>query len=163
MGRIGLLLSFARRVTEGVNVSDCKVDFGDGDTALAEYYAPPGYDPHPLPGDFVFCVPGPGGGRYYALGFVDPKIAGESAAGETLIYSRTAPGVIAAKLLLKANGSAVMTLGGLAAKVVEFTADGDVIADGISLKTHTHPYTNDIFTAPDGPSVPTPSETDPPS
>jgi hypothetical protein len=104
VARVAKVISYTRDTDERGNVAEVKCDLG-GNTVTAEHYAPPGDDAYPLPGDFVLLVPGDGTGNWLAQGFMDPQLAGEAAAGERIIYSRSAPGVMAAKLHLKADGT----------------------------------------------------------
>lgn len=140
MGRIGEVLSFRRIDDDRGNVAEVTVDIGDPTNPVtAEVYLPPGSDEHPLPGDQAFLIEGPGTGNWVAVGFADTKLAGLAAAGERIIYSRSAPGVIAAKIHLKADGSIDINDGAavLGADGI-LTVPNDVVGGGISLATHTH-------------------------
>ncbi len=81
------------------------------------------------------------------VGFNDPKLAQPvSAPGERVIYSRSAPGVLAGKIVLKVNGDIVIndniTLKRLTGAIEangEVTAMNAVPAVAVSLSTHLHP------------------------
>lgn len=139
MGRIGVVLSFTR--VSNPFGSEVKVDIGGGDIVTADVFLPPGCDDHPLPGDYALLVPGPGTGSYYAIGFSDPTLQLDAAAGESVRYSRSAPGVIGTALRLRANGTAAIEL---ASGTIELSAAGgitapaDVVGAGKSLSMHTH-------------------------
>lgn len=151
MGRIAELLEYTRVSEEGITIGEVKVDCGGGDIVTAMHYAPPGDDSHPLPGDLVFLQDSAGTGNFVAVGFVDPKIIPEAEPGERIIFSRSGPGQIAAKIHLKANGSVVIN------DKVEISPEGDVstsgdvssdgtvtgaidcVGGGISSKGHMHP------------------------
>lgn len=146
MGRIGLVLGFERRGRS----SEVKVDLGGNNVVTATYYGPPGDDAYPLKGDYAFLTPAPGTGKWVAEGFADPKIAGEAGEGERIVYSRSAPGVIAAKIHLKRDGSVVIN-----DKAIISPSGDDITVDGISLKSHKHGYID----SQGDPPVPVPSDT----
>jgi|SRR6478609_5935884 len=151
-----IVLEYVQTTTEdGAHVGEAKCDLGGEQLVTARYYSPPGYDTHPLPGDTALLVPAGGKGNWAAVGFLDPGIAPETEPGEVLFYSRSAPGTIAAKLLLKADGSIVLNDGAavLGADGV-LTVPEDVVGGGKSLKTHTHPGSSLTTTATAGLSTP---------
>lgn len=165
MARIGELLSYERVQTDaGIPISDCKVDFGDGDTATARHYGIPGDDAHPLPGDYCVCVEA--GGEFIAIAFMDPKITHEAGPGERIVYSRSGPGVIAAKIHLLANGSVKVndkvtispdgsiSTDGSVSSVGSISSDAEVTAmasgPGVKLSSHLHP----TATGPTSPPTP---------
>lgn len=138
---IGTVLDFEQRSEAGIQWAEVKVDLGGEDPVTAIYYPPAGFDEWPLPGDSALLVDGPGSGLWYCVGFRDPKLPPPaSGEGETVFYSRSAPGVIAAKLTLKTDGSVDLNDGAavLGADGV-LTVAADVVGGGKSLKTHIHP------------------------
>lgn len=164
MGRIGVVLSFEQRTIAGVSFGEVKVDFGGDDSTTCPYYPPTGSDSYPLAGDLAFCAEAPGGGGYVVTGTLDPALGVLSAEGEAVMYSRSASGELAAIVRLKADGTVDLNDGALVLKPDGTLENGgDVKAGSVSLQNHTHGYVNDIFTVPDGPSVPTDSTTEKPS
>jgi hypothetical protein len=140
VGRIGEVLSFRRFEDERGHMTEVQVDLGGGDTVTAEVFLGPGNDEQPLPGDWAFLLEGPGTGEWIAVGFADTQLTGTAGPGERIIFSRSAPGVMAAKIHLKADGSidindgkAVLGVDGI------LTVPEDVVGGGKSLKIHTHP------------------------
>jgi hypothetical protein len=144
VGRIGEVLTFRRIEDERGNVAEVTVDIGDPNNPVtAEVYLPPGSDEHPLPGDEAFLIEGPGTGNWIAVGFADTKLAGTAEPGERIIFSRSAPGVIAAKIHLKADGSVVVNGTVTISPSGAVSADGEVTAmasgSGVTLSQHIHP------------------------
>lgn len=155
MSTIAEVLEFTRSVdSNGFNVSEAKCDLGGGNIVTAVHYSPPGDDAHPLAGDFAILVEGGGQGNWIAVGFIDPQLAPSAGPGEKIVYSRSAPGVIASKIHLKADGSVVIN------DAVTITSSGAVQANGevtamaaavpVSLSTHQHP----TGVGPSGPPTP---------
>ena len=104
MGRNGVVLSFEQRNENGVRYGEAKVDLGGGNVITATYCAPAGVDSWPLPGDVAALENSAGSGAWQATGFLDTKITPLVAnSGEVAFYSRSAPGVIAASVLMKAG------------------------------------------------------------
>lgn len=123
MARLAEVLAYEKVSTEaGIAIYDVKCDTGDDNPVTARHYQPPGYAASPLVGDYAALVEA--GGEYIAVAFIDPKIAPETAPGEVLIYSRSAPGVIAASALLKADGSIIFN------EHVTIAPDGSISTDG---------------------------------
>lgn len=137
-----------------------KCDLGGDDALIADHFADGGDDCPPLAGDFVALDDGPGTGTKQATGYHDPSdvTARQAAPGEKRIYSRAGPGVLAATLWLKADGTiviqselapaggtfeigvdGVVTINGDA----QIDATGEVIAKvsggGVKLSTHLTP------------------------
>lgn len=161
VGTIGEVLSFEQRSENGVQWAEVKVDLGGENIVTADYYPPPGFEAWPLPGDFAFLADGPGSGNWICTGFRDPKLDPVvTAKGEVAFYSRSAPGVVASKVILKTDGSIDWNDGAvvLGADGV-LTIDADAVAAGVSVSGHTHGYIDSVG----DPPVTTPSETDPPS
>jgi hypothetical protein len=160
VARIAEVLSFRRVVDENGNAAEVQCDLGGGDIVTAEVFLPPGSDEQPLPGDFAFLVEGPGTGNWVATGFIDPLLAGTAGPGERVLFSRSAPGVIASKIHLKADGTIDINDGAVVLGIDgTLTVTNDVVGGGKSLKTHVHGYIDNTG----DPPVPTPSQTDPPS
>lgn len=104
-GYISILLSFARRVRNGVTVGEVKADPAAGINLTLDHYAPPGDDSQPLPGDYVHASATRQSGRYSAVGYLDPSNPPISDVGEKRIYSRDASGQVVAEIWLKNDGT----------------------------------------------------------
>lgn len=109
MGRIGRLLSFARRSRFGTNYSDAKGDMGGGDNNTPQHFGAPGDDAHPLPSDLFVMVPLTGTGRGAAVGYLDPKAVQSAGPGERRVYARDAAGQEVAQVWLQSDGSVVLS------------------------------------------------------
>jgi len=107
VGFLASVVSFARAVVAGEQAPECRVDLDGGDGATALALAPPGLDAVPLPGDLAGLVAGSGRGEALAVGYQDPKSAGQALPGEARLYSRAAAGELAAEVWLKADGTIV--------------------------------------------------------
>lgn len=154
MGRSGIVLSFSKVVVEGINFGEVKVDIGGAAPITAMCFFPPGTSDWPLPGDTAALVQGPRSGEWVAVGFQDPNLAPPvTAPGERAIYSRSAPGVIAAKILLKADGSVDINDGQFVFANGTATAQTDFVSGTKSGATHTHGYTLPLH--PSTPNTPT--------
>lgn len=105
MGLMAKLISFARTVRNGANVSDVKSDPGGRAVQTSEHFSTPGTDAHPLPGDFVLLASIQGTGRYGAAGYVDPKNQQLAESGEHRTYARDANGDQIAQVWLKNDGT----------------------------------------------------------
>lgn len=151
MGMIATVLQWLSSTVNGEQVRECLVDPGTGANATAQVLLPPGLDAQGLPGDYVACIE-IGGGRA-AVAWHDPQIQPIASGGELAFFSRSAPGVRAALIHLKANGS-IMLNG------VEITALGEIKAPlevsamnatvPVKLSTHLHP----TGMGPSGPPTP---------
>lgn len=152
MARTGTVLSFEKVTDGGVKFAEVKVDLGGGDVVTAVYMPPLGESDWPFPGDDAALVQAPGAGNWMCVGFNDPTLEQPtSAAGEKVIYSRSAPGVIAVKLVMKTNGDAVwndtltikpdgtIETDGAVTANLEVTAMNAVPAVAVKLSTHLHP------------------------
>ena len=137
--------------------SEVKVDLGGNNVVTAVYYPDLCEDAFPFEGDYAFVESSAGRGNWVATGFLDPKLAPLAQnAGERVVFSRSAQGVVAAKLHLKTDGTIVVNDGavvigadGSITTEGSITAQGDVTANGevtakadtvpIPLSTHVHP------------------------
>lgn len=141
MGFLATVTAFARTVTGGEQTPEVTLDHNDGATAY--HFAPAGDDAPPLPGDLAFCPDDAGKGGAQVAGYQDPKLAGLASGGDKRIFSRSGPGVVAAEVWLKADGSLVVRngLGELAidaaGNVTWKTALG---TNGAATHTHGSPF-----------------------
>lgn len=108
MGFLATIVSFTRSKAAGAQAPEAKVSRGGKDTLTAGHFAAPGDDSFPLADDVVYVGDDVGTGTGQILGYQDPKTAPKALAGEKRIYSRSGPGVIAAEIWLKADGSIVV-------------------------------------------------------
>lgn len=125
---------------EGDNVREVVGDPGTSANSTSQVFGPSGFDAEGFPQDLAVVID-IGGGRV-AVGYLDPKLSPIAEAGEVVIFSRSAPGVIAGKIHLKASGS--IFLNG-----VEITPTGEIKAPlevsamnataPVKLSTHLHP------------------------
>lgn len=144
------VLSFAREIVRDVQAPEVKIDRGGGDTLRAGHFTDPGIDAAPLPGDVAAVEGSSGTGSGQVTGYQDPETKPEAAGGEIRIYSRSAPGVVAAKVWVKKSGEILITNG---TGTFTLNPDGTVEANGavidltgnlttasqISSDTHPHP------------------------
>lgn len=128
MGSVAEVLSFTRTSDDSGQGADVHGDLGGGDLVTAQHFADCGDDSQPFPGDFVATNEAPGHGNEQVTGYIDPLVTQEAGPGEKRIYSRSAPGVVAAVIWLKADGTVVVTneLG-----AIEMAPDGDVTINGV--------------------------------
>lgn len=149
---IGTISQWLTALVGGENSRETLVDPGTGNDLTSTVFSGSGFDAAGLPGDLA-CVIDIGGGKV-AIGFIDPAITPIAEGGEVVIYSRSAPGVVAAKIHLKNSGS--IFLNG-----VEITPSGEVKAPGevtakagtpaeVKVSTHQHP----TAMGPSGPPTP---------
>ena len=124
MGFLGTVLSFARTTVDGAQAPEVTVDRDGDEVATGHHFALPGDDAPPLPGDLAYFGDDTGAGAAQAVGYQDPLTPGTAAPGERRIYSRSAPGVVAVSLWLKADGTIVASNPGGA--VLELAPDGAV-------------------------------------
>jgi hypothetical protein len=108
VGSLGDVVEFTRAVVEGKQTPEVKVDRGGGDAITAYHFAPAGDDSPPLPSDVAYLGDDQGTGNAQALGYQDPDSLPVAGVGEKRIYSRSAPGVVACEVWLKANGTLVL-------------------------------------------------------
>jgi hypothetical protein len=167
--RIAFVLSFDRKLVDGIPVAEVKVDAGDGDPTTHDHWQPAGDDAQPCVGDAVLLVDSPGSGEEEIVAYADVKNAGVVAAGERRLYGRNAGGTIVVSLHLKADGAAVLanaagsiTLGADGNVTItgdlkvngEVTADGEVTAKAlvpaakVGVSTHIHVADGANTTAP---------------
>jgi hypothetical protein len=101
------------RIAEVVAVDadgNTRCRLGGPNDLTADHFADSGDDCPPLAGDFVALDDGPGTGTKQATGYHDPSAttARQAAPGEKRIYSRAAPGTLAATVWLKADGTVLV-------------------------------------------------------
>jgi hypothetical protein len=109
VGFVADVLEFLRSIVDGAQTPEVKVDRGGGDTATGYHFACPGDDSRPLAGDDAYLADDEGAGNRQAVGYRDQRSTPKAGAGEKRIYSRSAPGVMAAEVWLKADGTIVVT------------------------------------------------------
>lgn len=148
MGLIATVLEWLRASADGESYREATCDPGDGANLTPQVAFPPGFDAEGLPGDLAVLVE-IGGGKT-TVAFVDPKISPLAGAGEVVLFSRSAPGAVAGKIHLKADGT--IDLNGVTISTSgEITAPGEITAMGlIPLSTHKHP----TGVGPSGPPTP---------
>ena len=167
MGRITKILSFTRRVVNGIFFSDVKMNPDGGSNITGEHFADPGDDSFPLTTDNAVTVGIPRTGGEVPVGYVDPLNEPKAVAGEKRIYGRDSGGAQINEVWLKADGAVLISnpngsfelkadgsivgqnsLGSFELEVggdfvvngARITVLGDVItALGRSLDTHVHP------------------------
>lgn len=108
MGFVATVRAFARTVIAGAQAPEVTVDRDGDETATAHHFGAPGDDAVPLPGDVAYLGDDAGAGAAQSVAYQDPTTAGVAAAGERRIYSRSAPGVMAAEVWCKADGTIVL-------------------------------------------------------
>jgi hypothetical protein len=169
VGFVADVLEFLRSTVEGAQTPEVKVDRGGGDAVTGYHFACPGDDSRPLAGDDAYLADDEGAGNRQVVGYRDQQSTPKAGAGEKRIYSRSAAGVMAAEIWLKADGTIVVTnAGGTtlqlepdgAASVsnalgsIDLDAAGNVTATtplgtfGAATHTHTSPF------GPTGPPMP---------
>ena len=169
MGMIYRLIEFFRRETPRRKTSFTRGDSGGGIIHTTEYFQPAGDDAQPMSSDMGVEVPTRGAEQYVSMGFVDPRNAGITEAGEKRIYARDQDGNVVVDIYLQrdgslramnengimhmrangsfrmsnSNGQAELQQGGdFVVNGARITAAGEIInAGGIVLGTHVHPYT----------------------
>lgn len=108
-GLIVKLLSFARAVRNGANISDVKTDRGGGDNMTPEHFASIGDDSFPLLTDYALLVPVANGSRAALVGYLDPKNTPKALSGEKRTYARDAStGAVVVDLWLRNDGTAIL-------------------------------------------------------
>lgn len=132
MGLIGKLIDFVRGEVDDAKVADVTIDPGGGANLTTHHFACSGDDSRPLPDDFVAAVPSTGSGNAMAVAYLDPKNAGEAAAGEKRIYARDSGGDPVVWFWLKNDGSAIVDNG---SGSIELGADGVVTINGATIDT----------------------------
>lgn len=156
MGRIGIVLSFERRVLpNGVQISEVKCDPGGGYNTTPAHYSAPGDDSFPLESDLILLVPSVRTGSSGVSGYVDPKLVPVAEAGDKRIYARDSEGASICEVWLKndgsidiKNGTGLFTLeaaGDIVINGVRFAPGGimtdvnGIEVDSKELRDHTHP------------------------
>ena len=110
MGLISKVLSYTRIADRfGVKVSDVKHDPGGGANATGEHFQAANQDAVPLPGDYLLTVSVQRTGGEVVVGFIDPKQKQTAGQGEHRTYARNADGEEVVQLILKKDGSAVLS------------------------------------------------------
>jgi len=104
VGRIARLLSFARTVVTGANVSDVQFDPDGGANRTGQHFADIGEDAHPLPDDWVVTVNTQRTGVEVVIGYVDPKNDQTARPGEKRTYARDANGEQVAHIWIQNDG-----------------------------------------------------------
>lgn len=112
MGSLATVTAFERETVDGALAPECKVDRGGGDLATASCFSPLGDDAPPLPGDVAYLGDDAGTGTAQIIAYQDPTTPAPAAPGEKRIYSRSGPGVVAAEIWLRADGSILVTNAG---------------------------------------------------
>jgi hypothetical protein len=105
VGRIAKVLSFFRTLRNGAQLTDVKINTGGNVTKTCENFSSSGDDSQPLNTDYCAILDIERSGGSVVVGYVDPKNAGVTSAGEKRIYSRDGSGNIAAFIHLKSNGN----------------------------------------------------------
>lgn len=106
MGRIAKLVSFLRRTTPaGAIIDEAEVDAGGNAKHTAQHFSAPGDDSQPMDGDFAATNDSGGAGEKQIVGWHDPKTPRKSGKGGKRIYSRSAPGVVAAEFWMEPDGT----------------------------------------------------------
>ncbi len=126
MGFLGEVVSFERATVEGAQAPEVRIDRGGDEPATVGHFAPPGIDAAPLPGDNAYAGDDVGAGAAQAVGYQDPKTPPVATGGEVRLYSRSGPGVVAADVWLKADGTIVART--VAGGVFELGPDGSMRA-----------------------------------
>jgi hypothetical protein len=108
MGSLGAVVSFERATTAGEQTPEVRIDRGGDEPLTAGHYTPPGVDAAPLPGDNAYAGDDVGAGVAQVTGYQDPLTPPLSAAGEVRVYSRALPGVAAAEVWAKADGTLIL-------------------------------------------------------
>lgn len=125
---------------DGDSARELTIDPQGASGSTAQAMFPSGYDAQGFPEDYAVVVD-IGGGKV-SVAYLDPKLSHLAGPGEVVIVSRSAPGIVAAKLHLKSNGT--VSING-----VEITKSGELKAPGeisamnstapVKLSTHMHP------------------------
>lgn len=110
MARVGKVKRTERREDDGSHRLDVVVDPGGGANVTAPYYAPPGEDSPPLPGDYAALAEAPGRGEKSAVGFQDAKNAGKALDGEKRFYLRDEDGNELAEFYMSRTGLTIEVL-----------------------------------------------------
>lgn len=110
MGLISKVLAYTRIGERfGAKVSDVKHDPGGGANETGEHFQGANQDAVPLPGDYLVTVSVQRTGGQVVVGFIDPKQQQTAEPGEHRTYARNADGEEVVQLILKKDGSAVLS------------------------------------------------------
>lgn len=131
-GSVAHVVDAKRTTTDGVPGVDVRVDLGGGHIVTAEHFGDLGDDSLPLPGDVAIIVPGDGTGTWQIVGYGDPATLTKAGAGEKRVYSRSAPGVAAAHVWAKADGTIVIE-GLLSGGKIEMDLLGVIDLNGVKI------------------------------
>ncbi len=164
MGILARVLSTVLDSVRNANFISGTHKSGGDVTSGSPQFNPPGIDSRPLEGDTALLIPGERTGTYVSNGYIDEKNASQIEPGEYRAYGRNSEGETVAELVLHGDGSAdifnmngfikLKDDGSVDINGVVIGADGsimapetissevDVLADGISGKSHTHPITS---------------------
>ena len=126
MGRIAKILSFTRRVVNGIFFSDVKMNPDGGSNITGEHFADSGNDSPPLPDDTAVTVGIQRNGGQVPVGYIDTKNAGVAVPGEARIYGRDNAGIKINEIYLKADGS-ILIANFFSGSEIELKADGAVL------------------------------------
>lgn len=143
MARVAIVIAYAYQPNkEGFRIGSVKCDLGGGRIITASHYASPGENDHPFPGDFCALEP-KGTGGFLAVAFWDPKLQLAALPGEKILMSRSAPGVPAAKIHMRADGSVVINDTVTISALGAISALGEVTAMAetplaVRVSTHLH-------------------------
>lgn len=140
MGRIAQILSVTKRLVNGVNKSDVKINPDGGSNITVPHFSTPGDDSVPLTTDTVVTTEVQGTGNEAAVGYIDPLNTPKSGPGEKRIYSRDASGAEVAEVWLKDDGTIEISNQGGSVKInpdgsIEIIAPTtvDIVAPTINL------------------------------
>lgn len=104
MGLVADLKQFFRGEDGDAQVAYSKGDLGGEDIVTAKNFQPTGFDGQPVPGDYMLLVPGPEAGTFVVAGYLDPKNAGVTRAGDVRLYVRDGEGDVQGELHLTNDG-----------------------------------------------------------
>ena len=108
-GFLARVLLFARVVRNGISINEVTVDPGGGPNVTVEQLPAPGDDSPPLPDDYVGAFPSEGSGESLAGGFTDPTNPGTALPGEKRFYARNAAREVISEILMRADGSVIIS------------------------------------------------------
>jgi len=131
MGRITKLLSFLRTSKNGAKYSETKINKTAGDNITTEHFSDIGDDSFPLANDYVAIVEIPRTGGSIAVGYIDPKNAQKSNAGDKRIYSRDSNGNEIAQIWLKNDGTIISEN---SKSKIEQLPNGNIISENTNSK-----------------------------
>lgn len=130
MSEVAEVLAFERITDEDGRASDVKADLG-GRAINVTHFADPGDDSQPLSSDYVALSSAPGAGAEQAVGYLDPNTPPAAGPGEKRIYSRSGPGVVAAVVWLKSDGTVVIE--NASGGAIQMAPSGDVTINGVTI------------------------------